>query len=203
MANRDLGIVRPLYNRWTWPFGMMEEGDWFLVDKMEREAERVRHLASVRAAQLGKRFKVEKHPADHPGFCKVMCVPDDYEPVDHHAPILSYGDGRERLRDLYGFELDMLRWNKIEDGHKVEVQLEALDEVPRPRMVIASYTDRFDVGVELFKDRLVFGALPKGWKPHVWAARSDEEIEQWRAELGKRLYQRDFLPEPSIGDVLD
>lgn len=184
--NRDLGVVRPQYNRWTWPFSMMEEGDWFLVDKMDRETERVRNLASVRAAQLGKRFKVEKNPEDHPGFTKVECVPDDYEPVEHRQPVLQYGVARERLRDLYGFNLDELSFKAMEAGEPWVVMAKALDELPKKRLVINSYADWFDIGAELFEDRIRFSAVPKGWKAHVWEARHDWLEEQGRREMVER-----------------
>jgi hypothetical protein len=133
-------------------------------------------MASVRAAQLGKRFKVEKHPEDHPGFTKVMCVPDDYEEVDHHQPILEYGVGREKLQDMYGFNLDELHWAHIHEGKPVEVQAQIIDPDDlkrRKRMIVQVPMPGFNVGVELFEDHMRFTALPKGWKPHVWEAKAD------------------------------
>ena len=222
--NRDLGIVRPLYGRWTWPFGMMEEGDWFLVDQMDRETERVRNLASVRAAQLGKRFKVEKHPVEHPGFTKVECVPDDYEAAEHRQPALEFSVARERLRDLYGFNLDDLHWGHIHDGKPVEVKMQALDDLPKRRIVVKLWpASLYDLGVELFEDHLRFVSVPKGWKPHVWEAKYDwweaegrnALVEAEQKDREERQAQIDALktererrplfppPSPSLDDVMD
>lgn len=206
--NRDWGIVRPLYGRWVWPYKMMEEGDWFLVAREDRSPEYVRHFTSVRAAQLGKRFKVEKHPQDHPGFTKVECMPDDYEVADHNRPALEYGSGRERLRDIYGFEMDTLDFGQIERGGVVRYQLPALDPdeiTSNNRWVIQLWPkSAFDLGVELHLDHLTFQAVSKGWKPHIWKAKSDWWEAEGRAALAKSIAdERNARQGPTLSSVLD
>lgn len=72
MSGRNLGYVGPIYGRWIWPFKQMRPGDWFVVEASQRDPEKVRHTASVRAAQLGKRISVEKNW--QPGLTRVTCV---------------------------------------------------------------------------------------------------------------------------------
>lgn len=77
-----IGEVRPVYGKWIWPLRQMAPGDWFIVDKELRDPEKLRALMGVRAAQLGIRVSVTKHPEEHPGFVKVMRVGEPVPSLD-------------------------------------------------------------------------------------------------------------------------
>ncbi len=79
---RDLGDITPVYGRWFWPFRVMKPGDYFTVSAAPRDPENVRKVVGVRAAQIGKRFSVNKN-WEGSGLVRVMCVaiPDTLEDI--------------------------------------------------------------------------------------------------------------------------
>jgi hypothetical protein len=68
----SFGQIKADRGRWVWPFAQMQPDDWFTVAHEDRDPERVRNMAMVRASQLKIRVKVEKH--FQPGLLKVTRV---------------------------------------------------------------------------------------------------------------------------------
>jgi hypothetical protein len=69
---KDWGQLEPIAGRWIWPFHQMEEGDCFTVAHSDRDPEKLRNMAYVRGAQLGKRFSVERN--FQPCLSRVTCT---------------------------------------------------------------------------------------------------------------------------------
>jgi len=86
--SRFIGEVKPIYGRWTFPYKVMEVGDYFIVNKTLRDPETLRAHAGIRAAQLGIWLSVTKHPPEHPGYTRVMRVPRPEErPIEKYVQV--------------------------------------------------------------------------------------------------------------------
>ena len=104
--------------RISWPFHKMQVGDWFTVKWSERDPESVRKIASLRAAQLRRRFGVTKHSDEHRG-CAVVWRKDD-DPDAHRLgkswmskrTRFNYEAFRELVFEQYGLNADALDWEK-------------------------------------------------------------------------------------------
>lgn len=148
--NRFLGEVKPVYGRWVWPFKHMEDGDWFLVSWEHRDPEALRNLVSVRAAQLGMKFAVEKRPIEHPGFTKVTrggeigLRPREQVDFETMAGI---------IQRYYATDPSTLKWTILEEG-EVEERMAQREGEPSQLVFITVIPDRWKFAVELLPDRI-------------------------------------------------
>lgn len=71
---RDLGQVTPPSHgsSWSWPFGSMEAGDYFVVDQLDKPKGAVANIVRVSAHRMGKQFSITEHP-EQPGMTLVTC----------------------------------------------------------------------------------------------------------------------------------
>jgi hypothetical protein len=164
---RYLGVVAPLYGRWTWPFRSMEIGDYFLVKHEDRNPEDVRNIASVRASQLGIRISVEKCPQAHPYMTKVRRVAPDE--VKAKLPgELDYSQIRGLLMRQYDLDADQVPWHALDKvGERIEHPVKRVEESDGRSAVIASVGgDAF--AVQLLDDRLLLEKVRAGTILENW-----------------------------------
>lgn len=165
-----IGEVRPLYNRWTWPLRVMQPGDYFIVDKLLRSPEEVRHLMSVRAAQLGIRLSVTKEPVDHPGFTKVEMVDMKREEERPDGLSVDFATASQRIATCYAYNLDRLPFGTVYTTGSVRVDAPQVSEMFAKRIIFDAYEQDFVVGIVFDKLGFTAYALPRGttvesWKP--------------------------------------
>lgn len=147
----DLGKVGPVHGRWVWPFRQMEIGDEFHVRYEDRDPEDVRHMGSVRAAQLGMRLSCTKD--DAAGVMRVARVP--YRVDEEMLPKdLSYEQMNALLRRQYNLEADDVPWHGLSRKGD-QVWKEAVRIEPDARSVVRVDVGRQRVEVELRADGLL------------------------------------------------
>lgn len=136
-----LGVIAPdERGRWHWPFRAMMEGDWFLVDWEQRDPESVRNLAAVKGSQLGKSMRIEKRPADHPGFTKVMCVEPGaprHNSVEGKGKRVNYELAGVMLDRYYGLDANRLAWTAMEEGQVQDMLAARSGEAERDVVEVA------------------------------------------------------------------
>lgn len=151
-----LGIIEPdRAGRWHWPFRTMQEGDWFLVDWEQRDPESVRNLAAVKGSQLGKGMKIEKRPAEHPGFTRVTCFEQGTLAKSAPPPDgkVNYELAGVMLDRSYGFDVNKLAWTAMEEGQMQEVAAVRENEVER-EMVEVDLPPRWRFELHMLADRI-------------------------------------------------
>lgn len=167
-----LGELKPVYNRWVWPFVHMEDGDWFIVSWEHRPPEDVRHLASVRAAQLGKRISVEKRPKDYPGFTKVTCGGRQALPErDETDPETINGI----IRRLYAVDYNRIKWTMMDRG-EVEEHFAEREGQPVQQVHCVWIPHLWRFIVELLPDRLKIERIDENDTLARWRKRKMAEL---------------------------
>jgi hypothetical protein len=174
-GERLLRIVEPIGGRWIWPFTQMEVGDYFLVSHEDRDPEKVRHMAAVRAAQLGKRFSTEKWCEKHPGFTKVVRRPD-IAPGSVEREEIDYGSLRDVVQRCYRLDINEMAWTLMDEGQRDARVAERL-ELPRQpvhcvRIDFATFiVELAPAGIVV--QRVATNETLKGWKDKQVSAMLD------------------------------
>lgn len=172
-----IGKIEPKYGRWQWPLRVMKPGDYFVVDKTLRSTEEVRHLMSVRAAQLGVRFSVSAHPPEFPGYTKVEMIPNEAQEFKKpDGQIVDYGTARTKLLEWYGYQLDQMPFGPLAMRGEAEVAVEQIEEPPVRRIIFDAGHDR--VGAILDKHEIIFIALPAGSSLASWKWKDELTLEE-------------------------
>lgn len=114
--SKDLGVIEPhtLTGKWHWPFRQMEPGDFFKVKHSQRNAEDLRTMVSVRAAQLGKRFSFEKHDPISPTLMRVTCRDRNAAGKAALRDHLDWPGVVGLLQEQYGLDAQDVPWEMIE-----------------------------------------------------------------------------------------
>jgi hypothetical protein len=146
-AHSYMGAITPVFGRWVWPFRKMKPGDYFVVSHEHRTPEDLRNMVSVRAAQLGKRFSVNKD--FRPGLTSVTCIPLNAPGRGRKAPgALDYGAVTEMLGRCYGVDAGKLKWTAMDVGEVERIEAKQL-EAPLQPVYMAVIPDDWKFALEL------------------------------------------------------
>jgi len=171
----DLGTLKPVYGQWIWPLKSMEVGDFFLVDRADRDVADVRNYVAVRGHRIGRSFTVTTEG----GFAKVERVPYG-QTREARKPVMEYETARERFMEWFGVYLDDVPLGQLEVQRSLEADILLYDEgAPSTRVVFKLLAMTIGVEVHLPRRKLVFHRLPPGWTPKVW----EKLYDQWKAQI--------------------
>jgi hypothetical protein len=174
-AERFIGAIEPIHGQWVWPFGKMEEGDWFIVSHELRDPEKLRPYAYLRGRQLGKTFNVTAHDPEFDGYCRITCVPFGMskQQVDQ---VMTYGTAREHILAGYGLNLDAVPIWAFDEGidKPVRVSFEHKADDARTRLVFK--TRLCTAGMTVEGKSLVFQKLPHGTTLQSWRNAKIDEV---------------------------
>lgn len=164
-----IGKIEPLYGRWHWPLRAMKPGDWFLVDKTLRKPEDVRNMMSVRAAQLGIRLSVTKHPEDHPGYTKVEMVDLD-KPIEKPdgMKLDDYEVAAAKLEEWYGFDINAMPYGNVYGRGEARINAPQIAEPPVRRIIFNGGERDKLVGLVFDVQGFTAYALPKAATLDSW-----------------------------------
>lgn len=211
VEGKDYGIVRPGWNgRWQWPLSIMEPGDYFHVAHDDKAPGNLRHLVSVRAAQLGANFSVRKDSPALAGHSLVICAPpkEVREALQGATSVIEYGTAKRKIAECYaGIDLDKAPWGVIENWKEAFVEGRRIAEPMQPRYVFTMVNNT--IGVELLSNgvrlmRLPNGATPKQWD--VMESEWDRQRAEWEAKQEEERQREEALrpvePKVSVAEFL-
>lgn len=154
--NRDLGIVRKIRNRFQWPLGEMEEGDFFTVLWQDAHSSRVRNSIWKLAKDRGLAITVRQCEDG----TKVTALPREVGEVRNRPMIVPWRIVKPEL-ERAGLILD---WENMAVGEAQSVEREG-----EASGAIVTWIDGRSFLVENEAKRLVVMRLPDGMNLHSWA----------------------------------
>lgn len=138
--------------RTKWPFHQMAVGDWFTIRWSERSPESVRKIASVRGAQLRRRFGVTSKSDEHPGATVVWRKPDEGRGEGLGNSWLSkrtrfdFDGFQQLLWEEYQLDANEIRWDLVrQPGQRLEIQAERTGDDPRALLQMTGVDGRYMV----------------------------------------------------------
>lgn len=168
----NLGELKPIHGRWSWPLGWMKPGEFFYVDHARRNPEEVRQYVGVRAAQLSKRFSVMANDPDRPGYARVTCVPLDAKKAEPIMSKLDYEKAGIKLSQWYGFPIHHIQagdlWGKGRTVNEVKQV-----EKPPVKYLVFPFPPFDQVGAIMDEDGIEFQVVPEGMSAENWAAAAE------------------------------
>lgn len=171
MEGKFLGEIQPIYGRWHWPFHTMQPGQYFIVDKVKRSGEQVRHHATVRAAQLGIPLSVTVNDPEHPGFTRVTYRDgSELNQERPHGAVIEYGLAAEKMAAWYGYDLDEMPFGMLGvKGNEVRIDRPQLVD-PMVSAIMFDHSQKERTAVAFDKQGFTLYALSqhdtfKSWQP--------------------------------------
>lgn len=206
----DYEVIRPGFGgRWSWPFNVMEPGDYFHVEHAQKTPADVRKIATVRMSQEGKYVSVVKDSPLMGGHTLVVCTPppDQRKAVVKQLVAMEYHSAQQRLDQwYYGVDIGQAAAGLgIEqfDVVKVAGQKIAEPNVKRIVFMLGNWT----VGAEMHEDGVSFMRLPDRATPAQWDALYEQwerERPTWKRQLLEQYAREDEARRGTrLSDVMD
>ena len=182
---RYFGELQPIHGQWIWPMKHMEEGDWFRVDHMLRDPEKLRRYVYVRGAQLGKSFSFKRDDPDAPGFSRVTCTVPGMA-AQRMDPVVEYGSAMAHIAAGYGVpQGELPELGTLEMRDSIEVPVRFVDERSKKMFVFSMGHMTIAVRFLSKTNMLRFVRVPEGVNLRIW-----------------RDYQRELDPPVTMDDVM-
>lgn len=159
MAN-DLGIIRKIRGRFTWPFKHMEEGDFFTVLWEDAHTESVRNSTWQLSRDRGLFLSVCKSPEG----TKVTALPREVGETRSRPRTI---DWRIVKAELEGAGIDEVAfpWQRMTVGEALSIERKGEASLP-----IVTQIEERSFLIETKADRLMITRLSDGMHLHSWAA---------------------------------